>query len=262
MAAIAKFVSYDGGIAFSDNVLKIQKRDEERGRLIPINDITGIEVDEPILGNDGCIRIQIIGRRASIRNTIYFDEEQYDGALSFKEAFDSFRGQASLALPPLEMFLPASTANRPQREQARYTGLERPSRPIKQTARKRRFRWWYALIALLVIGVVANAGGEDKKENHQEQQSIVSATEEPTASPEATVEPTPETTPFAGYTSPPEVTSPPPIQEQTQTIVYVTDTGSKYHRAGCRHLADSQIEMTLEEARMYYEPCGICNPPT
>ena len=72
MAAIAKFVSYDGGIAFSDSVLKIQKRDEERGRLIPLDNITGIEVDEPLLGDDGCIRIQIAGRKPSIKNTIYF----------------------------------------------------------------------------------------------------------------------------------------------------------------------------------------------
>ena len=260
MAAIAKFVSYDGGIAFSDSVLKIQKRDEERGRLIPIENVIGIDVAEPLLGDDGCIRVQIAGKKPSIKNTVYFDEEQFGDALSFKMAFDSFREQASPALPPLEMFQPTAIARRPQKERARYATQERPRRPAGQTKRKRRFRWWHILVALLAIGVVANAGEKDKKEN-QKEENVISAMYEATPSPEPTVEPTPGATPFAGYTSPPAVTSP-PAHEQTQTIVYVTNTGSKYHRAGCRHLSDSKIEMTLEQAKKNYEPCGTCHPPT
>lgn len=258
MAAIAKFVSFDGGIAFSDSVLKIQKRDEERGRLIPLDNITGIEVDEPLLGDDGCIRIQIAGRRPSIKNTIYFDEEKYDDALSFKTAFDSFKGQSSPALPPLEMFQPTSIAKRPQREQAGYTGQERPRRPGRQS--KHRFKWWYAAIAVVFVALLATPGKEDNKEEPQ-QENAVYATMEPTASPEPTAEPTSEATAVVGFTSPPAATSP-PVQEQAQTIVYVTSTGSKYHRAGCRHLSDSKIEITLEEAKRNYEPCGTCHPPT
>lgn len=49
-------------------------------------------------------------------------------------------------------------------------------------------------------------------------------------------------------------------QSQEDPIVYVTNTGAKYHRAGCRTLK-SQIEKHLSEVRGYYEPCGICNPP-
>lgn len=185
MAAIAKFVSFDGGIAFSDSVLKIQKRDEERGRLIPLDNIMGIEVDEPLLGDDGCIRVQIAGRRPSIKNTIYFDEEQYDDALSFKTAFDSFRGQSSPALPPLEMFQPTSIAKRPQRKQARYTEQERPRRPVRQ--RKRRFKWWYAAIAVVFVGILATPGKKDDKEELQ-QESAVYTTMEPTANQEPTAE--------------------------------------------------------------------------
>jgi micrococcal nuclease len=44
--------------------------------------------------------------------------------------------------------------------------------------------------------------------------------------------------------------------------VYVTKTGQKYHRAGCRSLAHSQIPMTLAEAAARYGACGICKPPT
>lgn len=42
------------------------------------------------------------------------------------------------------------------------------------------------------------------------------------------------------------------------TIVYVTYTGSKYHKAGCSYLK-SKIEMTLEDARSEgYTPCSRC----
>lgn len=45
-------------------------------------------------------------------------------------------------------------------------------------------------------------------------------------------------------------------------IVHITNTGSKYHVAGCRHLK-SDIEVTLDEALAKgLEPCGTCNPPT
>ena len=43
--------------------------------------------------------------------------------------------------------------------------------------------------------------------------------------------------------------------------VYVTRTGAKYHRAGCRYLSKSQIRMPLEEAKKRYAPCKVCNPP-
>lgn len=45
-------------------------------------------------------------------------------------------------------------------------------------------------------------------------------------------------------------------------IVNITNTGSKYHVAGCRYLK-SDIEVTLHEALSNgLEPCGTCNPPT
>lgn len=43
--------------------------------------------------------------------------------------------------------------------------------------------------------------------------------------------------------------------------VHITNTGSKYHNAGCRTLK-SDIEVTLEDAKARgLEPCKICNPP-
>lgn len=43
--------------------------------------------------------------------------------------------------------------------------------------------------------------------------------------------------------------------------VHITNTGSKYHNAGCRTLK-SDIEVSLEDAKARgLEPCKICNPP-
>lgn len=44
-------------------------------------------------------------------------------------------------------------------------------------------------------------------------------------------------------------------------IVYVTKTGAKYHRAGCRYLRKSSIPISLEDAKRRYSPCSVCNPP-
>mgnify|MGYP001615920286 CR=1 FL=1 len=43
--------------------------------------------------------------------------------------------------------------------------------------------------------------------------------------------------------------------------VYITRTGAKYHRAGCRYLSKSQIPISLKDAKARYSPCSVCNPP-
>lgn len=52
-----------------------------------------------------------------------------------------------------------------------------------------------------------------------------------------------------------------PESEPPSVTVYVTRTGSKYHRAGCRYLSKSKIPMPLEDARKQYGPCSVCGPP-
>jgi hypothetical protein len=49
--------------------------------------------------------------------------------------------------------------------------------------------------------------------------------------------------------------------ETGEQIVYVTRTGSKYHKAGCPYLSKSAIPMKLMDAAARYGPCGVCNPP-
>lgn len=43
--------------------------------------------------------------------------------------------------------------------------------------------------------------------------------------------------------------------------VFVTNTGKKYHREGCKFLSKSKLPINLEDARKKYEPCSVCNPP-
>ncbi|MBU0686532.1 MAG: hypothetical protein KKB81_01580 [Candidatus Margulisbacteria bacterium] len=47
--------------------------------------------------------------------------------------------------------------------------------------------------------------------------------------------------------------------EKKEITVYITKTGSKYHRYGCRYLSRTCIPITLKKAREYgYTPCSVC----
>jgi hypothetical protein len=49
--------------------------------------------------------------------------------------------------------------------------------------------------------------------------------------------------------------------QRNEVTVYVTDTSTKYHRAGCIHLRRSSRPISLSEAkRRGYEPCKVCEP--
>jgi micrococcal nuclease len=50
--------------------------------------------------------------------------------------------------------------------------------------------------------------------------------------------------------------------ENDSDIVYITRSGTKYHREGCGSLRRSKIPIFLDEAcRRRYAPCSNCNPP-
>ena len=62
--------------------------------------------------------------------------------------------------------------------------------------------------------------------------------------------------------TPPLLVPPPPPAPSGDPIVYVTRTGAKYHRDGCRYLSKSKIPIRLSEAKARgYGPCSVCNPP-
>ncbi len=50
-------------------------------------------------------------------------------------------------------------------------------------------------------------------------------------------------------------------QNKTETV-YITRTGKRYHRDGCRYLANSRFPMPLKDAQAKgYTPCKVCHPP-
>lgn len=51
--------------------------------------------------------------------------------------------------------------------------------------------------------------------------------------------------------------------QPTETVVYVTRTGERYHRGTCRYLKKSKIPAELGVAKAQgYTPCKVCKPPT
>jgi hypothetical protein len=63
--------------------------------------------------------------------------------------------------------------------------------------------------------------------------------------------------------SAPAAKEPPSPSGPGQVTVYITRTGEKYHRAGCRYLSKSMIPMALETAKARgYTPCSVCKPPS
>lgn len=73
--------------------------------------------------------------------------------------------------------------------------------------------------------------------------------------------PKPSTTTQSPSPPKPSTESPSPPKPSTITV-YITKTGEKYHRAGCRYLSKSMIPIALESAKARgYTPCSVCKPP-
>jgi competence protein ComEC len=55
--------------------------------------------------------------------------------------------------------------------------------------------------------------------------------------------------------------SSPPVSDYDSSIVYITNSGKKYHLDGCRYLSKSKIPITRADAKAKgYTPCSTCNP--
>lgn len=64
----------------------------------------------------------------------------------------------------------------------------------------------------------------------------------------------------AGPALRPEPAAVAPAEGRAGLTVYVSGSGTKYHRHGCRHLKSSKA-LTLADASLRYEPCKVCHPP-
>lgn len=94
--------------------------------------------------------------------------------------------------------------------------------------------------------------------NPKERRDWEAARKEPARTPAAA--PTAPVVPARPTTAP--LVEPQPAQPQQAAItVYVTRSGSKYHRSSCSSLSKSKIPMDLDAAKARYGPCSRCNPP-
>lgn len=93
-------------------------------------------------------------------------------------------------------------------------------------------------------------------------QTQASSTPAPTVSPSSTPTPVATAAPKKVVAAPPVVTpAPAPKQAPQSVTVFITKTGAKYHRDGCRYLSKSRIPISLSDAKSGYTPCSVCNPP-
>lgn len=79
--------------------------------------------------------------------------------------------------------------------------------------------------------------------------------EETPASPVRVVE-SPAVTPAA----PTPVKQPEPQPRTDETWVWVTRSGSRYHREGCSHLTSTRTRVRRDSIKSTHEPCKTCNP--
>ena len=87
-----------------------------------------------------------------------------------------------------------------------------------------------------------------------------SPTPTPTVKPKATPTPKPTTTPTKKPTKV-ENTKNEADKQSSKTTVYITETGTKYHKVSCSYLKKSKIKTALKDAKgKGLEPCSRCNP--
>ena len=176
MAAIAKFISFDGGIAFSESVVKFQKRSGD-AKLFPLGEIDSINVRKPQQDNRGFVRLQT---RDGKLYRVFFEDEQYAQALSFKKQLDA---QLRLGPAPAPEPEPEPVREEPDDSQHAEQPEERPARrrrrepvaadveddapsepagegededePYEEPSLLRR--WWFWLIVVLLVVAIAAA---------------------------------------------------------------------------------------------------------
>jgi len=126
-------------------------------------------------------------------------------------------------------------------------------------------------IILLVMFTLYGCGASQPTENKSSSQPAAQTQQsqpEPAKDTSVTKQQQPASQPVVSTPAPQPVApkavsqpTPPPTQKKDVTV-YVTRTGEKYHRDGCRYLSKSRIPTSLSEAKAEgYGPCSVCNPP-
>lgn len=98
--------------------------------------------------------------------------------------------------------------------------------------------------------------------SQQQEQAEPAPTPDQIQAPQQTpTQPAPDQTPQPSSETSTQTVAPSPPAADDVTV-YITNTGKKYHRDGCRYLTKSKIPVSLSEAKARgYEPCSVCKPP-
>jgi hypothetical protein len=69
--------------------------------------------------------------------------------------------------------------------------------------------------------------------------------------------------PVQGLVKAMKAPSPPQVRNDDPALtLYITRTGSRYHRGGCKYTRQSSIPISLQDAiKRGYIPCSRCKPP-
>lgn len=117
--------------------------------------------------------------------------------------------------------------------------------------KRRQLKYIGAAVLLLMLGLALAAGCAPAQTPTGTQPNP----SQPTASPPTASQP-------ASSQSTVQPTPTPQPAPNADITVYITRTGEKYHRLGCRYLSKSCIPISLPDAKARgYTPCKVCKPP-
>lgn len=118
-----------------------------------------------------------------------------------------------------------------------------------------------ALIGFIFICSLSNYDNTQTTSVKTTPNPTITATPSSKPTPAITPSPTPEPVAEVPATAPiedlPDNSS--SVEKSEGTTVYVTNSGKKYHRAGCQYLSSSKISISLDDAESKgYKPCSRC----
>lgn len=161
MAAIAKFISYDGGIAFSEKAMKMQKRDQD-AVIVPLDDVVSVNVRRPQEDTEGFVRIDLADGK---RYRIFFEDDQLREAVQFKKQFDATVSDFEDDFPsgPVQQ---KAIAPRPARQAGNNDVMQNGEYPAKAPKKPFYKRWWvwviFAVLVVAIIGAIAGGRSDNK----------------------------------------------------------------------------------------------------
>lgn len=149
--------------------------------------------------------------------------------------------------------------------------LEKDRKKLDEARKKRRIGIYSGLAMFMILFFVTTIGLITEKSNpnattyttveSKTEIAVRASTTQETITEEYSIQDTTTEVSTTQETSAKETTATSTVHyDSSKETVYITNSGTKYHRDGCRHLK-SKYETTKKDAiSKGYEPCGTCNP--